>query len=362
MKPGNALRLALAASAIGSVLATPVVLAQSGQDAGATELAPMLITGSNIPTTDIVGLVPVDVFSQVEIQKIGAATVTEVVRKLPAAVGGGNYNESRGNGGDGSARVALRGIDGGTLVLLNGRRVAPVAFADSDVDLNMIPIAAIERVEVLKDGASAAYGSDAIAGVVNIITRKSFEGVELYGYYGNTTERDAAKQQYSFVSGTASDKGSFVVGGNYFKSHALFSQDRERSRVNLSTRDQGYLDQVRTSISNPGRFRVRNDARGGGALYDPTAPADRLINVSLNRGAVADTATGKFSTTDYHLSDASIGAINQSGADPALETFPFDKFPYPTYTPAIRPSERYSIFGNGNYKIFEDTLEFFAET
>lgn len=321
----------------------------------------MLITGSLIPTTDIVGLAPVDVFSQVEIQKFGAANVTEVVRRMPAAVGAGNFNESRGNGGDGSARVALRGIPGGTLVLINGRRVAPVAFADSQVDLNMIPIAAIERIEVLKDGASAVYGSDAIAGVVNVILRKEFEGAEFSAYYGNTTERDAAKQQYSFTSGTVSDKGSFVIGGNYYKANALFSQDRERSKVNVTSRDQQFLNRVATSISNPGRFNVRNDARGGGTLYNPAAAAGTSVPVTLNKGAVPD-ASGRFSPDQFHLSDARISSLGQSLADPALENYPFDKFPFPTYTPAIRPAERWSVFGSGNYKLIEDVVELFVDT
>ncbi len=351
----------MAATALGPLIAVPAVIGQDATEE-TTELAPMLITGSLIPTTDIVGLAPVDVFSQQEIQKIGAANFTELNHKMPAAVGAGNFNESRGNGGDGSARVALRGIPGGTLVLINGRRVAPVAFADSDVDINMIPIAAIERIEVLKDGASAVYGSDAIAGVVNVILRKEFEGVELTAYYGNTTERDAAKQQYSFTSGTVSDKGSFVVGGNYYKANSLFSQDRERSRVNVSTRDESYLAQVRTSISNPGRFRVPNNAAGGGALYNPNAAPDSLQHVSLNRGAVPNPATGRFSPSDYHLSDATISSLDQSQANPALETYPFDKFPFPTYTPAIRPAERWSVFGNGNYKIVEDVIDMFVET
>ncbi len=360
---GQALKLALAASAVGQFLAVPSVLAQqsAAPDQAATELAPMLITGSLIPTTSIVGLTPVDVFSQVEIQKMGAANVTEVIRKMPAAVGAGNFNESRGNGGDGSARVALRGIPGGTLVLINGRRVAPVAFADSQVDLNMIPIAAIERIEVLKDGASAVYGSDAIAGVVNVILRKEFEGVELNAYYGNTTERDAGKQQYSFVSGTTSDKGSFVVGGSYYHANALFSQDRERSAVDITSRDASYLSRVATTISNPGRFQVRNDSLGAGRLFNPAAAAGTLVPVSLNKGAVAN-AAGQFSTSDYHLSDARISGLGQSLADPTLETYPFDKFPFPTYTPAIRPAERWSVFGNGNYKLIEDVVDFFTET
>lgn len=358
----RALKLAFAASAVGQFMAAPAVLAQqAASDEPATELAPMLITGSLIPTTDIVGLTPVDVFSQVEIQKFGAASVTEVVRRMPAAVGGGNFNESRGNGGDGSARVALRGIPGGTLVLINGRRVAPVAFAESQVDLNMIPIAAIERIEVLKDGASAVYGSDAIAGVVNVILRKEFEGAEFTAYYGNTTERDAAKQQYSFTSGTVSDKGSFVIGGNYYKANSLFSQDRERSRVDVNTRDQNFLNKVATSISNPGRFQVRNDSLGGGQLYNPAAAADVLVPVTVNKGAVPD-ASGRLSASQFHLSDSRISSMSQSLADPALENYPFDKFPFPLYTPAIRPAERWSVFGNGNYKLIEDAVDLFLET
>lgn len=359
---GRALRLVLAASAVGPFLTVPGAIAQSsdGADGSATELAPMLITGSLIPATDIVGLTPVDVFSQVEIQRFGAANVTDVVRRMPAAVGAGNFNESRGNDGDGAAGVALRGISGGTLVLINGRRVAPVAFADSLVDLNMIPVAAIERIEVLKDGASAVYGSDAIAGVVNVILRKDFEGVELNAYYGNTTERDAAKQQYSFTSGAVSDRGSFVVGGSYYHANALYSQDRERSRVNITARDQEYLDRVAVSVGNPGLFLVRNDARGKG-LYEPTAPASTLVPVTLNRGAVPN-GTGQYTPADFHLSDAWIWDINQSVADPALENHPFDQFPFSIYTPAIRPAERWSVFGNGNYELIKDVVDFFTET
>lgn len=362
----RAARLAIAASALGPLLGLPLVMAQSGGDQDATELMPMTVTGTLIPTTDIVGLTPVDVFNQATIQKVGASTVTEVVRKLPAAVGSGNFNESRGNGGDGSARIALRGIPGGTLVLINGRRVAPVAFADSDVDINMIPIAAIERIEVLKDGASAIYGSDAIAGVVNIILRTDFEGVELFGYYGNTTDTDAAKQQYSFVSGTGSDRGSFVVGGNYYKANSLMSQDRARSRVDLSARDDNYYNNS-SATSNPGRLRVSNNALGGGQLYDPTAEADAPVFVTVNRTATGAPVYGpdgttvvgrKFSPSDYHLHDNP----NPTPEQLAEEYYPFDSFPFPAYTPAIRPAERWSIFGNGEYKLYEDVAKMFVET
>ncbi len=371
----HALKLAFAASAVGQFMAGPTVLAQQAStDADATELAPILITGSLIPTTDIVGLTPVEVFSQVEIQKFGAANVSDVVRRIPAVVGA-QVNEGMGNGGDGSTQINIRGIPGGTLVLINGRRVAPIAFADSAVDLNMIPMAAIERIEVLKDGASAIYGADAVFGVVNVILRKEFEGVDLYGYYGNTTERDAAKQQYSFTSGTSSDKGSFVVGGNYYKANSLYSQDRKRSRVDVSNRNQTYLSNSSAS-SNPGRFRVRNDARGGGALYDATKAADAQVNVTVNKSAAGTPVVGadgvtvigrKYAPSDYHLNtDPTTPASSlDSPAGPdriAEEVYPFDRFPFPLYTPALRGAERYSVFGNGEYKLIEDSLKMFMET
>lgn len=378
---GRALRLALAASAVGQFMAVPTLFAQqeaAKEPAGAdaTELAPMLVTGSMIPTTDIVGLTPVEVFSQVEIQKFGAANVSDVVRRVPAVVGA-QVNEGMGNGGDGSTQINIRGIPGGTLVLINGRRVAPIAFADSAVDLNMIPMAAIERIEVLKDGASAIYGADAVFGVVNVILRKEFEGVDLYGYYGNTTERDAAKQQYSFTSGTSSGRGSFVVGGNYYKANSLYSQDRKRSRVDLSKRDQNYLSNS-SSSSNPGRFRVRNDARGGGQLYDATKAGDAPVFVTINKSATgtpvyaADGVTligTKYSPADYHLNGDPTNPAASLNSPPdaarlAEESYPYDRFPFPLYTPALRAAERYSVFGNGEYQLFEkqDTANIFIET
>ncbi|MFN0068528.1 MAG: TonB-dependent receptor plug domain-containing protein [Limisphaerales bacterium] len=365
MKSGHGLRLALAAGAVGQLLALPAALAQDAAApqepaAGIEELAPFRITGSLIPTTDLVGLTPVTEITSVDLVRRGVSTPAEVVRRLPAVVGA-NLSESYANGGDGSSQINLRGIPGGTLVLINGRRVAPVAFADSAVDLNMIPFAAIDRIEILKDGASAIYGSDAVAGVVNIILKENFEGVELGAYIGNTTETDALRQNYSFTAGTTTDKAGFTLSGNYYKQNALLSKDRERSRVNTSSRDADYINQVATSISNPGRFTVPNNFRGDNNLYNPNLPVAQNVPVSLNRGAVPD-ATGRYTPNDYHWSMAQIfdpSRVNEGTPD--LEVYPFDKFPFPDYTPAIRPAERYSFFGSGHYKLFEEHVEFFAD-
>src|SRR6266540_4096406 len=220
------------------LLAWPVAYAQqAAQPAAAGTVEPVklektVVTGSLIPTAETVGPAPVAVVSAVELERRDVRAVEQLAKILPSAFGGGNFGSSRGNGGDGSASIALRGIPGGTLVLINGRRVAPNSFFDgSTVDLNTIPLAAVERIEILKDGGSAIYGADAVAGVVNFILKKNYNGSEFNAYYGNTTDSDVGTQNYSFVMGSSDEKSSFLVGGSYFKQNALFSKDRDRSRA-----------------------------------------------------------------------------------------------------------------------------------
>ena len=149
----------------------------------------IVVTGSRIArTSDFGNSSPVDIIDRASIEKAGFANLQQLMEKMPANGNGafstrGNNQDSTANG---AASISLRGLGAdATLVLVNGRRVAVSAFAESIttnfVDINSIPVSAIERVEVLKDGASAVYGSDAVAGVVNIILRKDFEGLELSG-------------------------------------------------------------------------------------------------------------------------------------------------------------------------------------
>jgi iron complex outermembrane receptor protein len=142
------------------------------------------VTGTNIPRTDGESMLPVQIITREEIQRSGLTTAAQVMAQVPANFGGFVDALSLGNGSQpGLASANLRGIgDGSTLVLLNGRRVANYAFNGATVDLNSIPLANIERIEILKDGASAIYGSDAIAGVVNFILRQDFTGVEITAY------------------------------------------------------------------------------------------------------------------------------------------------------------------------------------
>jgi iron complex outermembrane receptor protein len=147
-----------------------------------TTLERATITGSNIRRTDQETVAPVEIITREQIERTGQPTIGEVIRKLPANTG--SFNESFANSfAPGASGVSLRGLgQKSTLVLINGRRTSGYGFAqnlqDSFVDINSIPTSAVERIEVLKDGASAIYGSDAIAGVVNIILRRDYKGIE----------------------------------------------------------------------------------------------------------------------------------------------------------------------------------------
>ena len=153
------------------------------------QLERVTITGSNIRRTDQETVAPVEIITREQIERTGRPTVADVLRAIPSNTGG-SFGESFSNSfAPGAAGISLRGLgQKTTLVLLNGRRVTGYGFAqnmqETFVDLNSDPCTAIERIEVLKDGASAIYGSDAIAGVVNIILRRDFKGIEVAGDVG----------------------------------------------------------------------------------------------------------------------------------------------------------------------------------
>src|ERR1051325_2199913 len=215
-------------SLIGSAVAFTQVRAEETN--APTQLKPTVVTGSLIPTFETITAAPVDVYTIEEIEKTGVDSVPQLIQRLPAISGNASFGDSRGNGGDGSATVGLRNIPLGTLVLINGRRIAPNQLPlAGNVDINAIPLAAIDRIEVLKDGASAIYGADALAGVVNVILKKDWNGSEFSARYGNTTDKEAGEQTYSFVTGTTSERGALLIGGSYYKNNALFSNDRNVS-------------------------------------------------------------------------------------------------------------------------------------
>ncbi|KLI98873.1 TonB-dependent receptor [Luteimonas sp. FCS-9] len=219
----DAVTLALIAGT-GAMASAGSAVAQEGD---ATTLDRIQVTGSRIRSVDIETQQPVLVLSREAIEQTGRTSIADVLQQI--AVNGAAINTQFNNGGDGSAGVDLRNLGSArTLVLVNGRRW--VSALDGTVDLNTIPAAMIERVEVLKDGASSIYGSDAIAGVVNIITRDNFEGVEAHTYYGQFSQGDGERESHDITIGVGNDRGNTVFGASYTKESAVMAGSRAISR------------------------------------------------------------------------------------------------------------------------------------
>lgn len=202
------------------------------------------VTGSNIKRTNVESASPVQVITREDIERGGSTTVSELMSKLSANLLSWNDQLSIGSQiavpfgpqpRPGQSTVNLRGIgDGSTLVLINGRRVANYAFDGGAVDVNSIPIGAIDRVEILKDGASAIYGTDAIAGVVNFVLRKDYRGADVAAY-GAVTGQGGGNQYQATASAGFGDLASdrFNVFGtlNYQKDEALAAASRDFTRT-----------------------------------------------------------------------------------------------------------------------------------
>ncbi|MES2759113.1 MAG: TonB-dependent receptor [Pseudomonadota bacterium] len=241
---------------------------QAGGAGGTTDNAAPIervqITGSriNLKQAQLTGVGPVTVIDADTIQRSGAISVETLLQRLPSSAGtAGNQSSAYWtSNGYGTTQVNLRGLGTDrTLVLLNGRRVVSGGTgANSSVDLNMIPVAMIERVEILKDGASAIYGADAVAGVVNIITKKAFEGVEMSARYGKTERGDGSEKAADLTWGTRGERGSLIGSLNY----------SESGTVNLASRapcalfeDDGQLVCSGSSSTLGGRARLADGRR-----------------------------------------------------------------------------------------------------
>jgi iron complex outermembrane recepter protein len=200
------LRLTQIAAAVAVLASSPLAFAQSEPQ----QLQRVEITGSNIKRIDVETSSPVQVINREDIRRTGATSVRELLDALPSTTSGLSDISGSNSFAGGASSVSLRNLGKqATLVLLNFRRVSPYALADFNevfTNIDSLPIDAIERVEILKNGASAIYGSDAVAGVINIITRKDYRGIEIGGDYQRSTESG------KFGQGTVHLSGGF---GNY---------------------------------------------------------------------------------------------------------------------------------------------------
>jgi iron complex outermembrane receptor protein len=263
-------------AAIGWVL--PVATVAEEEDR--SHLQRVTITGSHVARIDTEAALPVRVIRREEIERSGAVTLEGLLQHLPANVNAVNEAMSvRNVTNPGISSANLRGLTpGSTLVLLDGRRLANYAFDGESVDLNSIPLAAIDRVEVLADGASAIYGSDAIGGVINVILRKDFVGAQISGG-GRFTEKGGGGQRQAGFDAGFGDLGR--DGYNVFASLShqrqdrLASQDRDFART-AQRLDIG-LDRLigatfPASIVDRPRFRILNPVEPTGCMPPLSLP------------------------------------------------------------------------------------------
>ncbi len=281
----RAIRLAIGGAAgLSAALAAPAVLAQGDDE--------IVVIGSRIArSADFEGPSPVLTVDREAIENSGYQNLQQLLEKIP--VNGNGAFSTRGNNQDstanGAASISLRGLGAdATLVLVNGRRVAISSFAESVttnfVDINTIPVAAIERVEVLKDGASAVYGSDAVAGVINIVLRKDFDGFEVSAGYGDVTSGSASETTASAIWGTSGDDSNVTMIFDYFKNSTLFNS--ERGRIGSADNSAFGGADYRSSRGYPGRFFVPD-----GVAPDP--------DIRIDPGCPAGSVAGQTCLYDY---------------------------------------------------------------
>ncbi len=318
-------RNSLALSISVALLASQSITAFAAEE----EIERIEITGSHIKRTSMEGPSPVTSLSQEDIQKTGVTDLISLFTKLPIS-GQGTFSTQANSSDDtanGGSSVSLRGLGAdSTLILVNGRRVSVSPFAKgidtAFVDINNIPLSAIKRVDILKDGASATYGSDAVAGVINVVLRDDVDGAEIAAKIG-TTEDGGDEQSVSLVFGNVTENSSHTFIMEYYDREEVLYADRDyaKSANQAALTGRSNATDFRSSAGIPGTIALASD------------PSNRLIDLYGN-----DTCP-------------------EEDRDFANNLCRYDYAPHMTMIP---DAERFSWNYMGKYQI-NDTVEGFAE-
>ncbi|MEO5625948.1 MAG: TonB-dependent receptor [Dokdonella sp.] len=311
----------------------PVYALAQDQDAQTQKLETITVTGSNIRRVDIETSNPVVTIDRAAIAKSGKLTLGDLVQSLPAVTGPNTNPQVNNGGGTGFTSIGLRGLGTArTLVLINGHR-----FLGGDP--NAIPANMVERIEVLTDGASSVYGSDAIAGVVNFILRSDYQGAEISTDYGISDHDDGVSKGVQFTFGQSSDKGSIMAGISYKKIDSVLAGHRDFSKNSVSLNGTNGLG---PSAPQPliGKIGGSTSAEFG-HIQLPTAlrPQFGCTFVTQVPGT-AGTGLGDFRCFRNNAGTAG----------------PSDRYNFATVNLILTPQERSGLFLNGNYKL-TDNLE-----
>ncbi len=315
-------------------------IARSQDAPSGDELDVVTVTGSRIPrSSEVEGTSPVLTIDRAAIEATGLTSVGDILFNITSSDGGALRNITTGtNASDGTQNISLRGLGATrTLVLVNGRRWVTSGITNAAVvDLNSIPISVIERIEVLKDGASAIYGSDAIAGVVNVITRKNFDGAEANVYIGGYTKGDGLQQSYDFTVGASSDRWNAVMSVAYQDQEPVYAGDRTISSVPSF----GAGDLASGGAFGSGSNAGGNFTRCAGAFTTTSAGFRTCTPVAggpftLNQGDDGRQATDFRPFISY--------TVDGSGSS--------DRYNFAPVNYLLQPISRFNIYGQGSLRL-----------
>lgn len=339
--------------ALTSACLLPATFIACGPPASAAQGEPeeVVVTGSRIRQNPVERVAPLQTATAADIDRSGEISVADYLQRLP--ISGSAINRSNnasgnlgfppdgGGIGAGASEIDLRYLTSKrVLVLVDGKRWVRGSSASGvsgAVDLNTVPTSAIDRIEVLQDGASPIYGSDAIAGVVNIITRSDFSGFELETNQGAFDEGDGYTQDYSVAFGASAERSRAFFTASYSRQDAVYAQDRALSREVIYGAPPG----IGGSSGTPqGRFIFldpRSDVDGDG---EPD-----VIDLALDTGALNDGVT----LPAYDPSNPTGGDFHAFGTP--------DRFNFRPYNYLVTPNRRVNLFGKAEYDV-SDNVEF----
>ena len=299
------------------------------------QIEEIVVTGSHIRRDEYSGRAPIQIVDQERFDLIGAVQPIEMLKELTVNSGSAYYNET--NDGQGISQFNIRNLGlGSTLTLVNGKRAGIASIGDATgtdfVDINQFPLAMIARIEVLPSGSSATYGSQAVAGVANIITRKGFEGVEISGGYA-TSEIDA--WHLNLAAGAGHDNGNFNIYATYYE------QDRS------SRSEFDWLDDRLNGNGIPGRSRFLSGTGSPGSVERAT----------LGANGEATSVSGAIREPDPDCVGAGgvIGDLADTGLNPNT-----CRYNFADQVSVIANEKRTQIFTEADWE-FNDTVRGYME-
>ena len=336
-----------------AIMAALVPTIGQAQETGQQDqLDTVVVTGSRIPrSAEVEGTSPVLSIDRAAIEASGLTSIGDILFNITASDGGALRNVTTGtNGSDGTQNISLRGLGATrTLVLVNGRRWVTAGITNAAVvDLNTIPVSMVERIEVLKDGASAIYGSDAIAGVINVITRKNFDGAEANVYLGGYSKGDGFQQSYDFTVGSAGDRWNAVVNIAYQDQDPVYAGDRTISSVPTF----GGGDLASGGFFGSGTTAYGNFTRCAAAFT--TNPAGFRTCTTVGNGAGTGVGTG-ISGNGVTLRPGEDG--RQASDYRAFVNYTFDgsgssdRYNFAPVNYLLQPISRFNIYGQAGLRL-----------